>query len=575
MKPPSPGVQKAVNRALPWVDVSVTIVLGMVFAIFFLFSHAWGAWGDDSPGYIYTAGQIANGEELVVQDELVQRGLERFEDEKLVRWLAPTHHEIISPDGWIASKYPIGLSWIMAQVAKLFSIESMYVVVPVLAVATVVMTYWLAIVWIPDAPTTRRVVGIVAALSVGLASLFSAYAVAQPMRDIPALAFMTAAVLGMGVYFKIRVGHKWLSFGLLLVSGGLLGMAMNIRETAVLLLVPLLAVLVWEYRSHWKQLLASVGMLLLGTVLVFSLSIWNSIQITEHKQNFRQKDVTNIAITSNIDHIQSLSFENIYNNQGKFKPGVGGANQYWQVMQSFSAWPPFIIMAIAGLAVLLWKHRREGIVFGFWVGSMFLLFSMWINPYPRYILSIVVPVALLAGYGTVMVGRGLWLLLGLKQWTWLLINLLIVASFLVSFRPGVEARQKFVLSDELVFKSISQQDLATAQQLAADIEVHADESEKPPLLLFFGQWKAGMSEMVMTHSSIRAIRFPGKANLQPDPLAMQQFIEELREDYTVYVWYDTSTSAAGQQLYNSLPQQPLHTYSFSFEDTIELSVLTQ
>ena len=127
--------------------------------------------------------------------------------------MAPTHHDIIAPDGWIASKYPIGLGWLMYLTAIVVnSDELIYLVVPVLATGTVLLTYLLALVWIKDNAATKRVIGIFAALSVGLASLFFNYAVSQPMRDIPALFFFVGAAVLLGVVLNHKLNNKYIVY---------------------------------------------------------------------------------------------------------------------------------------------------------------------------------------------------------------------------------------------------------------------------------------------------------------------------------------------------------------------------
>ena len=100
-----------------WLIGGVIIAaIVLLFGIIYFDDHAWGTWGDDSAGYIYLAGRMIQDKPLVYHDDLAQMGFDFFGDEKLARWLTPTHHEFINQEGWIASKYPVGASLLLALV---------------------------------------------------------------------------------------------------------------------------------------------------------------------------------------------------------------------------------------------------------------------------------------------------------------------------------------------------------------------------------------------------------------------------------------------------------------------------
>lgn len=560
---------QAIKKYILAVDVGVIMMLVVIFGFFYVTQHAWGSWGDDSPGYIYTAGQFIKGESLVSQDALVQSALQSFGDEKLARFVAPTHHEIISPDGWIASKYPIGLSWLMYLVATVFNSDNIiYLVVPVLAIGTVVLTYLLSIVWIPGDLLLKRVVGIIAALSLGLSNLFANYAVAQPMRDIPALFFFVLAAVLAGILIN-KTRKKNISIILILILAGLsFGFSINIRETSVILAIPLLIVLFYGVKkSTLKGTLIKGGIFTIALLMSLSLTIWNSYNISVHQENFKEKDLSGIAITSNFDHITSLSFKNIYNNQGKFRPGVGGAKQYWDVLNQYSDWPPFLFVAIIGLFLLLYKHRREGLFFFSWIAVVFLLFSMWINPYPRYILALFPAVAILAGYGIVGSIVLLQKVFSLRKLGWAVLSSVIIISFFISLETSVLARETAILEEELVYKAISHNDLIGLEQITKSIVEH---SKKEPLLLMLGQWKSGISETLMTHNNLRVIRYPRKTNEQPDFDDFVSYINELEQTYDVYLWYDSSTNADEQKFFTAFETTFLTSQDFTFQANVEI-----
>lgn len=555
-------------------DASIIVLLAIAFGFLFISNHAWGSWGDDSPGYIYTAGQFIHGEALVSQDPLVQSALTYFGDEKLARFTAPTHHEIISPDGWIASRYPIGLGALLYFSALLSSSdEMMYLLVPLLATGVIILTYILVLAIINTNPAFKRVIAIMSAVSVGLASLYANYAVSQPMREIPSMFFFILSFLGI-IYGLKNSKHRWVGISCLFIGGMAYGYSINIRETSGVLIVPILILFLYGVkRALLKKRLKLFGIFMIGVVLVGSLSIWNSAQITAHKEKFREKDISRIAITSNFDHVQSLSFKNLYDNQGKFRPGLGGINQYWSVMQQFSEWPPFLLMALFGLIILWKRDRRIAYFFMSWIAVIFFLFSAWINPYARYILPILPALAILSGVGTIAAVGFIKRQFKLARTTWMVVASLLLISFFVSLQPSLAARQKSVIEQEQVFKALSRSDLQQVKSVAQTIN-DSQTSAQPPLLFIVGQWKPGLSEMIMTHSKIRTIRYPGKSNEKPPLDMLLPFLQQLSETYDMYLWYDGSANADEQRFRSLLDLELVKTFEFSFQAGVELYKIT-
>lgn len=551
------------------IDVIVASLLGLLFGLLFFTQHAWGSWGDDSPGYIYTAGQFIKGETLVVQDDLVKSALDKFGDEKLARFAAPTHHTIISPSGWMASKYPIGLSWLMYIAAAVTqNDEIIYSVVPMCAVLVVLATYFFTLVWLKQNPALKRACALMASLSVGFASLFANYAVSQPMRDIPALLFFLLSGITLGIVLNYSPSKHWSKYVLIVVSGLLFGFGMNIRETNILLLLPLC--IVWFLngtKTERKKILYQIIVFMVSVMIAFSLSLWNSYTITLHKEKFRQHDITSIAITSNIDHIQSLSITNIYNNQGKFKPGIGGAQQYWNIMQQFSYWPPFILFALIGIVALFKKQPQLAWLLSTWSGTVFILFSMWINPYPRYILALLPAVAIASAYGTIATLELLKRILQLTRWQWATLTIALIVSFFVALQPSLAEQREYIINQQYVNKAIARSDLHMLKQLANDLP----DSENPPLLIMLGSWKPGISETIMTHSSgLRVIRFPSLPQEQPPIDQLADFIKDSGQTYDVYIWYDITANRAEQDFLKYFQLTPWKSYVFTFEEGVQI-----
>ncbi|MFA5995856.1 MAG: hypothetical protein WCW27_01065 [Patescibacteria group bacterium] len=548
-------------------DISVVLLLSIIFGWLYGSAHAWGAWSDDAPGYIYTAGQFFKHEPLVTQSSLVQSALTFFGNEPWARLAAPTHHEIISPSGWIASRYPIGLGALM-YLAGLISglMDSFYVVVPALAVLAIIFTYLLSIKLFLVSPIYQRLIGLIAAVTLGFTELYSSYAVSQPMREIPALTFFLLALL-LIVYTLQAKLNKYLSSIILLLAGASYGYSINIRET-FFILFPVIILLLYYFKPAWQQIKKPLLILCLGIVVAGLLSIWNSGWITLYKEKFKAKDITSVAITSNFDHIESLSVQNLYDNEGKYKRGVGGVLQYIDVLQTeFAFWPLFLFMAVIGLLVLWNKQRKLAYLFISWFGLIFLLFSAWINPYARYILPLFPVVTLLAGYGVVI--SLIWLKekLKLTHWMYVGVIVLMIGSLFITLQPLILARIQHVQNQALVNKAISKQDLQTLKQLGVAIKQDTP-NNKPPLLLMIGDWQSGIAEMIMTHDSLPVIRYPRKAAEQPPVNNMVGWLTQLSEQYQLYLWYDDSASNTEQQLRAQLTLEELTQYDFSFQQKV-------
>lgn len=583
---PTPqNIQRAFFGSTQWfirrrflIDAFVVLALLIVFALTYIPQMAWGSWGDDSPGYIYTAGQIYKGEDLVVQDALVQEGLMTFGNEKQARFLAPTHHTILSPDGWVASKYPIGLPGLLAFTGKIIDafgydgLTYMYILNPLLAVLVIILTYLVCIVWLPFGYIYNRSIGIISAISLGLIDLFSSYAVSQPMRDIPSTAFLLVAFLALGVLrlykernpqLKRSMDHivSYLTVVLFAVS---LGIAVNVRETSIVVVTVLCFAFWYVTRGELAARLRFIAM----SVFILALLplILSSIDINVHRAAFDDQAKTSIELTSNFDHIESLSISNIFNNQGKFRPGIGGAKQYSDVMKDFSLWPAFMLSAFIGFIVLYRSKRRDFALISLaWFTVVFLLFAMWINPYARYIMPLIPIVAIFSASGVVMG------LVVVQRWFNLsyvsaaALTLVVFASLFAAWRPMLTTEQSDILNRTLTNKAISSADLAEIISLP---EVLGADSNT--IIYMQGQWKAGISEMIMTHADIRVIREPSPAAQKPPLHDLAEFLQRLANEQTVYLWYDNSANEDEAALRELLSLEPASKLQFTFQSDVEL-----
>ncbi len=556
------------------IDSIIVVLLLFISGIWFTWHHAYGAYGDDSPGYIYLAHQLLSGGDLVQQDPLVKQALDYFGSEPYARFVAPAHHEIISPEGWTASRYPIGLSVLMALAAAITgNTTAIYLVVPMAAVLIVLFTYLGAIWLLPVSAVQKRLVGLGSACIVIGCDLFANYAVAQPMREIPSMVFSLAAFYLLVWALQQKRKRYW--FGLIL-SALAFAFSVGIRETSVILIIPFLVYAGQVTKqAPYQQRLYSIGIFLFGCLLGYSIFIVQAVDITLHKAVFRAKDVSRIAVTSNFDHIQSLAIHNLWDNQGKFKPGVGGLNQYWDVLQQFSPWILFLPFLFVGLIYCWQRHRLWFWTFGSWCVAVVLLFGMWINPYPRYILPILPLVAWLSMLGAFYSWELLTTKFTLRRLTSISILLLLGISFVVAYQPTFAAQQLRLSTGTTIDRELTKSDLDTLQVAMRNIEQDAESTGKLPLLIMLGSTKGGLAETLLTHSNVKTIRFPNKDKEQPPYELLTAFLDQLGQTYTLYLWYDPTVTALEQRFYNEQELTLVTATATSFQSAINLYRITQ
>ncbi len=554
-----------------YLSLIFLIIISLSFGYLYLVQHAWGTWGDDSAGYIYLWGRLAQGQPLVWQESLTVQALDFFADEKLARWTAPTHHQIISPTGYLASKYPIGLSLLMYWASSLFNSDlAIYFVQPILAVGCLLLTYLLAHQIFSSLQIKfpwAALLSLLAAVVLGLSELYYSYAVAQPMRDIPAIFFLLAGYLFLFLYLNLKQQSRRIFLFILAVL--FLGFSFNIRETSLIIALPASLLLLTAKRSKKEW-----GKLILISVITFAVaiipSIYNSALITKYKQKFKPKDLTSIALTSNLDHLSSFSLQNIFNNQGKFRPGRGGLPYYWQIIQESTPALFFIALAFLGLLYLFKKNKWLAGSLLLWVISYLALFSLWINPYSRYILPIFPILAILGVYGLYCLIYYLLPQFFSSKKQIISLSAIIVLAFLISYWPTLITIKDNIANQVNIYKAISQEDLNTLKDLGGQIAGPTD------LLLFTGDWEYGLSETLAAHTGVQAVRFPlEQKKITFNSEQVHQFLDQVLAQRPIYLWLDSTTNEQSNQFFQAnYNLEPLYNYSFTFEPAVQIYAIT-
>ncbi len=551
----------------------ISAALAVAFGSIYFNDRAWGAWGDDSAGYIYLAGRMFSGLPLLYHDPLGAIGLEVFGDERLARWLIPTHHQFIAPDGTVASKYPVGLSLLMALAARMInSTDGFYIVNPLAATINIILVYLTAVTAFASY-RFRHAVGVLAALALGLSNLYYDHALAQPMREIPSMTFLLVMTLGV-IGFSRTCGRNRIQALLCSVVTGLaFGMAITIRETSIVLL-PAIVLGVWMMASgkSWKTrirtLLPYVAAFTVSVVIALIPTIQNSVRISAEKVVFKPRDSSRVVLLSNIGHINTLSLENVFDNQGKFRPGTGALPHYWNSIQHASPIHFFLVAVVVGILFLWRESRALTIYFLLWGIGILTIFSLWINPYSRYILPLFPPLMLLGAYGVVrMMSDGL-PILWKRRSAGIAVGGLLLAVAVLSYEPAVvEAKENFFNADAHIFKAISYDDVQALTALGQIAETNADK----PIVLFSGDWQFGTSETFEAHTGVKTIRFPFEQRFIFDAAEVQTAFDEVQNaGYDLFVWVDETSSIEVMNWMAQYQSSEVWGHDFSFQPAVRV-----
>jgi hypothetical protein len=208
------SLDRVLERAAPWVA-------GAAAAAALAVGHVWGthaAGGSDSYCYVGQAEEFAAGRAILV--------------EPLARIVPlPRADLVFAPVGWVPAlrggAVPMcapGLSLVMSVAWKLGGSGALHLVVPLLGALTVWSTY------LVGRRMRDRTSGVMAAALVAVSPIFL-YQVVQPMSDVPAAAFWTAALVLVGR--RDAIGQ---------IGGGLLAsLAILTRPNLAPALMPLVA----------------------------------------------------------------------------------------------------------------------------------------------------------------------------------------------------------------------------------------------------------------------------------------------------------------------------------------------
>jgi hypothetical protein len=574
--------------------IVLTVILCLAMWKMYGERFSWGAWGDDSPGYQFLAARYVQDLPLIWEDELGKKALNFFGDYQKATWILPTHHEFIHPNGTIASKYPVGASLLLAAGAWVAGNPlGMYPVNPLLAGIVVVLTGILALAMFWKQDAWKWLIAVGAMVCVAFSPIFISHAISQPMREIPSMALLLAALIVFVPTVRWLARQQrvdWKGGVGLLTSGLLFGLACTVRETSIMMLPAYVffgvATVLPPGKSIWKEARQRMQMLLLTSAL-FAFSaligllplIQNSMTISQQNEPFKARDTGQIVLLSNINHIQTISPKHLIESTGRYRPADGSLQHYWNVMNEFTKIPFFVWFAIAAVVMSLWKgwpreERIATVALALWALGTLTIFSLWINPYSRYILPMLPVMSILSVYGMVMIAdRVLKPRVGVMlSGLWIIGCVMILATV----ADNEWTMQKRLRGAGIIEqRSITRQDAETLDAMAVHVKQTRQSSEpineQNTIVLFSGMWQHGLSEVFWAQTGVRGSRFPTETNpaaAAEYPISDEQaaaFVRELQlSGVEVYLWTSYDTLPTATSMLQEFSATPIYQHDYSF-----------
>jgi hypothetical protein len=541
------------------------IILG--FGKLYFSKYSVGARGDDSAGYIFNAGRLYNNQPAIYQDSLVKKGLDFFGDRTMIEFLVPTHSNLLNSDGTITTKYPLGISYFMSFLAKIFKTDlAFYYLNPLFAILTLVLVYILSIYLFKNYKY-KYLIALLSVLILGFSFRFFDAVIAQPMREIVFMFFLL-----LGTLFFIAASRKK-NLYLLAGTAVSLGIMILIRSTGFIF-VPIFAILsclaLAPIKKENLKIFAKILLIFVVIIgIVISPLLWHSWQISKHK-NISDVYKSKTVVLPDVDHLKSLNLQNILASRGKFRPDQGGLSYYVRIINSIAPFPFFIFLVFIGF-VALWKFGRHSSKIVFWlfllnIVSYVLLFSAWINPYPRYILPIFPFLIILAAFGLVyLLTNSLPTLFpekisSLNSRAKIFLIILILISFFGYYYGHYFMLKNYRSNLVMETRAMSKNDLLNLKDLGQKIK-----GEKT-IVVFGNYFKNGLSETFQTHTKVSAIRAPylnEKMIIPKEKLIA--FLSGLAKNYNVYLWFDKSSDERNNELFfENFILEKKYNYEFSF-----------
>lgn len=555
------------------LNLLIIITIIFCFGKLYFSKYSFGARGDDSAGYIFNAGRLFIGEKTIYKDEVVKRGLDFFKETTTIEFLIPNHSYLINSDGTITSKYTLGISYLMNFFGKIFKSDlAFYYLNPFFAILVLVLTYFL-VIFLFQSYKFKYLVALLSVFMLGFSYRFIDGAIAQPMREMTFTFFLLLASL-----FLVIACYKKNPY-FLIITATSLGVMILIRSTGFIFL-PIFLFLAWKNEILKQKIIIIFTGILLITLLPLAST---SLQIS-FKKNISDVYKSRFVALPDIEHLKSLNLKNIFISSGKFQPAEpGGLRYYHKVIETIAPFPFFIFLVFLGF-LALWRYgsyseerRFIGIAKNptgktfFWVFllnilSYLILFSAWINPYPRYILPIFPFLTIMASFGFIYLFAEIVPSFFSKKIEKIFLSLLILFTFFGYYYGHYFFLKDYYNNFYKKTRAISKNDFLNLKDLGKKI------SGQKSILIFTDYYKHGLSETFQTHTNVRAIRTPYLEDNTVIPKEKtKKFLKNMANDYDLYLWFDKTSDEKSNELFFEnfiLEKKFIYRFSWTNQDII-------
>ncbi len=489
----------------------VFFILIIFFTIFYFSNFSYGALGNDSPGYIFTASKYYHNESPTYRDELVSDLLLKYNKDEIGFALPHFNYKLISEDGKITPKNSTGGPYLMALMAKLFGEEGFYYLNPLCGIIILISLY-LLIIDLFKKFKYKYILGLSSVFILGIMPHFWSYIMCEPLREISSLAFILLS------FWLFSLAIKKPNYILISLSAFIFGWSINIRENAILFIIcfPILY-FIYKKKFNLKIIIAISIIFFIFTSLAYSFTLRNN-----YKAQNEIESTTGESLTANADHIKNIKIKNWWDNQGKFRTGQGGLSIYYNHIKEIFFLPFVIFFIILGLIINLFQNWKLGILFLSATVPTYLLFSAWINPYTRYIYAVIPLLTCLLVYGLIFIIENINQLLKPKMQ--IFYKSLIIIILTIFLLPQITSAFSIFSGEKMPStRSISKNDFNTINNLSI--------SDDKTVLICLGN-SIYMSAFIEAHTRIRTIKAP------PNEKINEIINYLIDKNYSVYIWDD-------------------------------------
>jgi hypothetical protein len=217
------------------------------------------------------------------------------------------------------------------------------------------------------------------------------------------------------------------------------------------------------------------------------------------------------------------------------------------------------------------------VLLGGWVLGTLTIFSLWINPYSRYILPLIPMVLLLAAGGWVVLLKNIVAPKLGNQFVLIISALLILAVAGSAIEP-LRLMKIDHAFDEYPSRSLTVQDAKLMDDIAQAVTLQRDTQQVPAektIVFFTSPTRFGLSEVFMAHTGVRGARLPYEPEKdQPDPAKVDAFLKQLITDgYSLYVVTPSTLSPELVEFEKRWNDESVIEIDFSFAQDSQLKKL--